>query len=129
MLLNLKSWSLRYTVSLDFILSVLLEYFQRVRRTNTGFFGVGVAQLTGPRAQEILEQAIRTSFPADEHIAVRNSDIRVRLLDHQLQEYTQHGQTHEDDLQQYRERIRRVHEENAKLPAKYTRPWRTNPFR
>jgi hypothetical protein len=41
LLLNWKSWSLRYAVSVDFILGTLLDYFRRIRRQRPGDVSLG----------------------------------------------------------------------------------------
>ena len=65
-LLNLNVWSLRYGVSIDYILTALLQhYFVRHRRKNR-YLGIRVSALMSKPSEEFLEEAIRQEFPNNE---------------------------------------------------------------
>src|ERR1022692_1740781 len=88
-LMNWKSWSLRYAVPVDFILSTLLNYFRHVRRKRPGSIslGISVPSLTGARAQEIIEAAIAASFPNGENFDAQRSEMQDRILGQRLQKF------------------------------------------
>lgn len=129
LLMNWKAWSLHFAVDASFILATLLDYYQHIRHHGTGFFGIRVAQLTGQRALEILQQQIALTYPAGECYAVRDSEIRARLLNHQLKKFSKAEPTLEAEIKRYRERLHRTHVLDAELPKRFTRAWRNNPFR
>ena len=130
-LLNWKTWSLRYEVSVDFILTTLLDYYQKIRqlrRHHAVTLGVGVAQLTGPRAQEIIEQQAAASFPDGENHAAARGELRSRMLGVRLEEFPI-GLTLAESLERYRQKIERQQQRGLTLPKNFFRPWRGNPFR
>jgi hypothetical protein len=71
--LNWKSWRLRYAVTVDFILTTLLDHFNRIRQKTRGTIslGVSVPLLTGPRAEEIIKTAVADAFPNGENLDVQ----------------------------------------------------------
>lgn len=79
-LLNLKVWSLRYSVNLDFILAFLLDvYFAKIRRKPDGDdlrLGVSIATLTGNKARQALEEEITKVFPGGENIRAAREEAR-----------------------------------------------------
>jgi hypothetical protein len=69
-LLNLKVWSSRYYVSLEFILDVLLHRYRsqrRVRDPNEISFGLPIPMLTGVRARQVVEETVAREFPNGEN--------------------------------------------------------------
>jgi hypothetical protein len=90
--------------------------------------GVGVAQLTGPRAQEIIEQQVAASFPDGENHAAAMGELRSRMLGVRLETFPT-GLTLAESLERYRQKIERQQQRSLTLPKKFSRAWRGNPFR
>jgi phytoene dehydrogenase-like protein len=130
LLMNWKSWSLRYAVSVDFILSTLLNYFRRIRRQRPGSvsLGVSVPSLTGHRAQEIIEAEVAATFPDGENYTAQRAEMRERILGQRLQKFPT-GLTLEESIQQYRQRIQKQQLRSLALSKRYSRAWRGNPFK
>lgn len=124
-----KSWSLRYAVNVEFIIRTLLDYYGRIRRPSGSCitFGVHVNQLVGPRAQQLVEQAVIAAYPAGENYAAVQSDIRSKILTRRLQKFPP-DQSLVASLQQYRRTLQEQQERNNTLPSKFKRAWRGNPF-
>jgi hypothetical protein len=69
-LLNWEVWSMRYHVSLDFILEAVLARFARHRKPppkNTLTLGISVTTLTGPAAKQAVLDSIHANFPNGEN--------------------------------------------------------------
>lgn len=130
LLLNWKTWMVRYAVPVDFILITLLEYFKKIRRRNPGriTLGVGVPQLTGERAQEIIEAAVAAAFPDNENFAAQRSEITSRIVSRRLQKFPP-GLPLSTNLKEYKKTIEQHQQRSRTLPKMYQRSWRGNPFR
>ena len=74
--LNWKVWSLRYCVSLEFILDVLLSYYRAQRKVRDNekalHLGIPVSVLTGVRSRIIIEEAVVKAFPNGENYKIRS---------------------------------------------------------
>lgn len=69
-LLNLKVWTTRYCVSLQFILETLLHTFRHSRKPGkktSVTLGLPARTLAGLRAKKYLTQALAQSFPNNEN--------------------------------------------------------------
>jgi len=129
LLLNWKSWSQRYAVSVDFILTTLLDYYGKRRQQRQGKVSLGIAttSLTGTRAREIVEHEVAAQFPGGENFTSRSADLKNRILTRRLQKFPPE-QNLATGLLQYRKTIFEQQERNATLPTRFLRPWRGNPF-
>jgi len=129
LLLNWKVWCLRYHVSPDFVLTTILDYYNKIRRRHAQFITMGLAMnsITGERAQEIIEAAVAVEFPNRENEALHASEIQARMLRQQFPSFDP-ALPLQDQLEAYAERIRKHQQQRESLPIKYTRPWRGNPF-
>ena len=90
--LNWKSWRLRYAVTVDFILTTLLDHFNRIRQKTKGTIslGVSVPLLTGPRAHEIIKTAVAAAFPNGENVDVQRYEKAQQILKKRMREYRDH---------------------------------------
>jgi hypothetical protein len=96
-LYNLKIWSMRYHVSLDFVLETLLRYWHKVRKTLRGSIslGVSIGVFTGEKARLIVKEAVEKAFPDGENLKIK-MQIQPRFykinpsdnLDQWVREYT-----------------------------------------
>jgi len=82
-LLNLRTWTIRYNVNIDFILSFLLDkYFVKMRsKPMAGEVSLGItaAALTGVKARRVLEEEIALAFPTGENIKAAREETRHRI--------------------------------------------------
>lgn len=147
-LLRLHLWSERYKVSLEYILSVLIPYFEgiankhrgRPRGTSSKGIGTTIANLTGNASENILLSRIEKDFPESEHkidwritkqqaclqkIAADSDEVVVKRPKGVLQYAT---------LAKYRkayeQRITQKKMDDEKLERQLAKqPFRGNPFR
>ncbi len=129
-LLNLKVWTLRYNVSLEFILTTLIRYYQKHNpsaRTSSAL-GFSPAQLCGRASEEIVREAVKEQMP--DNASKARADLRHKMVgairpipapkaDDNLDTYCQH-------YQRWCEKRRSKAERAA---DKFRRPWRGNPWR
>jgi hypothetical protein len=84
-LLRLRTWSLRYHLSISDILDMVLPVVRWKAGTNkkTKHYGLGVTMgtLTGPGAERILKEEIVKRYPNGEHIKI----WKAKEQEHQLQ--------------------------------------------
>lgn len=129
-LLTLKVWVTRYHVTLNFVLTVLLNHYKFLRRRYGSRHNLGISMpvLCGQRSREILEEAIERHFPSGENVQAWNARQRRLILampkpwrgTDNVTEYLEHYQQWiQRNQQQYKNQI-------ARLGA---RPWRGNPWR
>ena len=133
-LLNLKFWTSEYKVSLRYILSVLLPYWENAKhiQRKKPIYGLGirVATLIGARSRQVLEEQMQKDYPGGENEFEFRSELesRVALAPEVLADYRI---TDPRKLMvAYRARIRRARQavdEFAKQMAR--RSWRGNPYR
>ena len=90
--LRWKSWSVRYAVSADFMLTTLLDHFNRIRKSSSASIslGVSVPLLTCPRAHEIITTAVAAAFPNGENLDVQRYENAQRILKKRMREYREH---------------------------------------
>jgi hypothetical protein len=125
-LLNLRTWALRYSVDLDFILSFLLHrYFAKARRKPFGneiSLGISTAALTGVAARQALEEEITHAFPSGENVRAAREDLRRHI--HPIEPL---GVLPQNDLvEAYGEAMQeRLRQRRIKYVSK--RAWRGNP--
>jgi len=130
LLMNWKTWTVRYAVTVDFVLITLLDYFKKIRRKRPYqiTLGVGVPQLTGPRAQEIIEAAVSATFPDGENLAAQRSEMMSRIVSRRLLKFPP-GTPLRTSLKEYKQAIEQHQQRSRTLPKQYIRAWRGNPFR
>jgi hypothetical protein len=134
-LLVLRTWVLRYRVSLDFILETLLSYYQRVIRRYGSSHGIGLSlpTLCGHRSQEILEVAILAAFPNNENEDQWRAEKRHQLLSEISFPPNDDSATAallEDSLVDYVSRMAAVRLKRDRESRRLSRrPWRWNPWR
>ncbi len=126
-LLNWKSWSLRYAVSVDFIVQTLLAYYSKIRR-DVGSLGIGIKQLTGVRAHEIVMQNVTVTFHDGENYTVYSNDLRERMLLRPLPKFDSHASI-EDSIQHYDRWIQEQRLHKQLLSKRLNRPFRGNPLK
>ena len=83
-LYRLWMWSQRYSVSLDYILSVLVPYFSKGVEKRTGKkskgLGVSIATLVGDVAEDVLQKAIAKDNPDSDHLGMYREEQRDKVL-------------------------------------------------
>ncbi len=132
-LLNLKAWSVRYTVDLEFILRTLFAYYRKTRRTDPSkrfsTLGIPINALTGEASRITLEEAIAKAFPNGENIDDKNNAQRLRMVD-TLRPIKLHSGTIEGSIDEYNRitELRRREYDTAKQKFQ-RRPWKGNPWR
>ncbi len=133
-LLNLRVWSLRYHVSLEFILQALWPRYRRMRkpmmrehgRESVIFFSL-TAQLTGEASRAILERVVSQTYPGGENYRAYLQTIRDKGMHVNLAPILTHEFTSARELiDVYTETIQHRKE---KRTARYNRPWRDNPWK
>jgi len=74
---NWKIWTLRYHVTMAFIVDVITFAFKNQRRFASSFdeirFGLPTASVTGEKARRIVEDAILRTYPNGENLAMTRS--------------------------------------------------------
>jgi len=80
-LLNLISWSDKYSLPLSEILTVLLKVWGGKYKTkSTRGLGVAISTLTGPKSKQILLDYIKKQYSGGENIKLRKQEILNGLL-------------------------------------------------
>jgi len=122
-LLNLYVWSLRYAVTVEFLLRVLLDKYRNVRQPSNGFatLGVRAATLCGVKSRQWVEDVVAKAYPNGEnHLAYRSAMI-MRLAGM--------PRISGDILQSYGTAMERYRQRYYQCAERYYRPWRGNPWR
>jgi hypothetical protein len=146
-LLKLKVWSERYKVSIGYILSVLIPYFEKLaykhsrrprERVSKGI-GTTISTLTGPAAESYLLEQINKDFSDGENVIAWKQDkqqacLRKIELDENIRIKKPKGVLGYPTLASYRraylKRIKGIRDIEEKLVKQLSRqPWRENPFR
>ena len=80
-LLTLRTWELKYKISLKTILQVLLPFWQGFikRRTKTKGLGIRVSTLVGKKSEEILIMHLNKVYPRNEHKMLYISQEQERI--------------------------------------------------
>jgi hypothetical protein len=146
-LLKLKVWSERYKVSVGYILSVLIPYFEKLaykhsrrpREKVSKGIGTTIATLTGPSAEAYLSEQILKDFKDGENALAWKEDKKeecLRILDAEegIVKKKPKGVLAYKSIAAYRkaymERIKHTRDEQDKLTKQLAKqPWRGNPFR
>ena len=111
-LLSLRTWMLKYKLSLEEILGVLVPiwsgYIKSRKVVSAESLGFMVSTLCGDKSQEILERHIKKTYPHDEHIATwRQEKQETFMRKRKILEFYQAGslktyvdQYHKDALEE-----------------------------
>jgi hypothetical protein len=129
-LLNWLVWCKRYHVQPEWIAERLLAYFEKHRRpTKPGNLGLNISVLTGPRAQEILEEAIRREYPHNENTAMHRNRLQRRMLEMPAAFKLAETNTLLENVKLHRDAAARWRKRYSQAKKKFNRPWRGNPWR
>jgi hypothetical protein len=81
-LLTLRTWTLRYKVTLDYVVRTLVKYWdKRVRKPkSSSSLGVRVATLVSEHSRQILEESVLRDFPNHENEQAWKCRKRSRIL-------------------------------------------------
>lgn len=85
-LLSLRTWTIKYSLPLEEILKVLLDYYKRFerkfRRPSSGGKSLGcrISNLCGDRSEELLQEYIVKTYPSNEHVSVYKAQQQARYL-------------------------------------------------
>lgn len=84
-LYKLWIWSQRYYVSLEYILSVLVPYFNNGVEKRTGKkskgLGISIPVLTGDVAEEVLQKCISRDFPEGDHLSLYREEWKDKITE------------------------------------------------
>jgi hypothetical protein len=88
-LLTLRAWEMKYKVSLKFILSTLLPFWQsflknKTKKISRGL-GVRISTLTGKKSEQILRDAISRTYPDNENVLVWMAERREEIIQCELE--------------------------------------------
>lgn len=137
LLLNLKVWTLRYHVDLEFILFELLSYYRGNKgspylppnpRHRFGCLGVGVnlATLCGDRSRQILEDKVAKTYPAGGNDLAYRQSLRLQVLQTAPVKGL-HYHNFEEMTAQYQKTMHSRHVKKDEIY--FSRAWRDNPWR
>ena len=81
-MLNWKVWSMRYNVSLEFILGFLLQRYGYMRRKKPPHLVIGLptASITGESARDALERYVDDVYPGRENHSDRNHRDHIMIF-------------------------------------------------
>lgn len=140
-LLKLRVWSVRYKVSVRYILLKLVPHFERFarayRRNSSDGLGVTIAVLTGNAAEEKLRECIAKDFPDGENTVAWKEAAKARCIAIMDKDEIMgrpkpflHHKTIDAFMDSYKTRISQMQREQEKLDKKMSKqPWRDNPWR
>lgn len=133
-LLTLRMWMIKYRVTLEFILSVLVPFwagkFQSRKRTNDKALGVRIATLSGSVSEKILQTAIKNTYPNGENEISWRAEAQEEYMkvSGTLGSVDNHP---ENFIEEYVRRCLKVRHQNRKLieSGRFTRrSYRGNPW-
>jgi len=123
-LLNLQIWSMRYHVSLSYLLHVLLQqHFVKHRKTGKRLIGIRIDSLTSRKVEEYIEERIMQDFPNGELEQQYRVECEQRIIQGrpELQDI--------DDLEGYEDQLVKLEAQRQRMQKRLRRPWRNNPWR
>jgi hypothetical protein len=138
-LFNLKVWTQRYSVNLEFVLEFLLTYYRDFRKRyglkHQVSFGIPLATLTGLGARAALEEHIKRVYPARENYRDATQSLRrqmvgqrtVHRVDYQIDPDLM-TLNYQKALQAPQQSADPEADPDAEDLARRRRPWRGNPF-
>ena len=118
-LMNWKVWSLRYHVSIEFILTTLYKVWHcspKFSPDGSVSLGLSASAATGKRAREIIQDEVIRTYPAKENELLAKEEIRSRWLDLKPVKGNNY--------------IKSILKKRAKIKStpRYHRTWRGNPW-
>jgi len=146
-LLKLRVWSERYCVSVRYILSKLVPYFERLANKHSNRFGTSkglgttIAVLTGPAAEAFIKDVISKDYSDGENVIAWKEERRLEALALVEKDEAEdiaikqpkgilHYVLIKDYVAAYEKRISRIKNNEEKITKKIAKqPWRGNPFR
>lgn len=141
-LLVLRSWTVRYSVSLDYILRKVLPFWEafvqrRSKRMKSRGLNVQVSTLVGKKSEEILIQNIEKDFPNGINRILRKQEDTERIFSKLLSQESNDGikvkqpriSTLEKYVRHYKYSMKQDSKRRDRIEAEFQkRPYRTNPF-
>lgn len=141
-LLKLRVWSVRYKVSVRYILLRLVPYYKKFaqnfrRRYNEKGLGITIAVLTGRSAEQKLREFILKDFPDGENLVDWKEDAKQRCLDivnrdelvGRPKPFLQYKSI-KAFIVSYEKRIATMNSDLSRSEKQLAKqPWRGNPFR
>jgi hypothetical protein len=138
-LYNLWIWSERYSVSIRYILKVLVPYWSnRFKRRGGQAWGLGVKMHTfvGKHSVKLLEEQIEKDFPNRENVELAKHNRRMALLGLDTHEPVKSRdvlecESIEDYVRKYKKRVnvsRRTLDYAEGQTSRRLRPYRGNPW-
>ncbi len=129
-ILTIRTWVIRYRVSLSWVLRLLLKdrFGRIVAPSKSGGLGLPLRTLCSTATQQYVENEVLRQFPHDENISVWNQKQRSTMLatlrfvkpqkdlNQFVQAYTKWASQEQENTERFAEKLRR-------------RPWRGNPWR
>lgn len=141
-LLRLRVWSVRYKVSVAYIIKRLVPHYKKYasnfrRRYNDKGIGVTIAVLTGRMAEEKLREFISKDFPDGENTIEWKEDEKNRCLallngDEVVGRPKPflHYRSVKLFITAYESRVQKMNRDLTKIEKKMSKqPWRGNPFK
>src|SRR3990167_4157107 len=124
-LLNWRSWALRYSVGLDWIVRKIMQYYAKVRRPGQGL-GLSIPTITGDKTQQMIEEQVEREFDGAQvemlRVQLQNAMLRVPVV------FKVTAKNVDDYAKAYNSKV--GYWRRARLEAKhrFRRPWRSNPW-
>lgn len=132
-LLNLKVWSERYAVSVEFILETLLDYYQHSRSyvcrdtARSIQLGISAATLCGIKSRQVIEEKVLKRFPVGENFRLQKQATLERFW--KLQPIERMSYKNLDEMVKSYSALMRERHEWMREKKPYQRAWRGNPWR
>ena len=127
-LLNWKVWSLRYGVSLNWIIDHLLQYYAKARRGSPNSLGISITTLTGEKAQQALMAMLAQEFSSKENLAVRRTALQIKMIQLPSRIQTKKEITVNQYIKEYRSKAMQLRHKFTSGQQKFRRSWRGNPW-
>ncbi|MGI4811790.1 MAG: hypothetical protein ACRYGG_00390 [Janthinobacterium lividum] len=145
-LLKLKMWSVRYKVSIKYILEKLIPHFEKYGNKSRGKAGTSkglgttIPILTGPSAEALLVENIKRDYPDNENVLSWRQRTQLEFIglvqvdEDELVTKQPKGILQYNSVSDYRKayeaRIQRTRKTEEKIVKSISRqPFRNNPWR
>lgn len=137
-LLILRSWTIKYKVSLEYILRNILTFWEafvqrRSRKMKSVGLNVMVSTLTGNKSEEILKQFITKDFPNSLNISIWKTAEQERIFrikhDDGIKTIRKEAKTLSRYVKQYKTYKRKENNRRERIEGLFQKyPYRDNPF-
>jgi hypothetical protein len=120
--MNWKVWSLRYHISVEFILATLYRVWRcgpKVHSNGSASLSLSIPSATGKRAREIIQDEVVRAYPARENEQLAKEEARRRWMN--LKPVS--GGDYVKAILKERKRM------EAKSASLHRRAWRGNPWK